>query len=49
MAEKQLGHVWAPKEAADPPPMDYFVPHFGEDSDVLASKKSIELGEKMAG
>ena len=30
-------------------PMDYFVPNFGVDADILANKKSLEIAEKTTG
>jgi len=49
-AEKYHGHVM---EASFDPPKepkrDYFVPHFGEDEDILATKKNIAAAEKALG
>ena len=45
-----LDHKWdvlAP--AADPPPRDYFVPHFGVDEDVKTSLANLASGEAKFG
>jgi hypothetical protein len=46
-AEELLGHKMAGDyfDAAKPPPRDYFVPHFGEDDDIKATKKNIAYAE----
>ena len=41
-----LGHHLTLKDAADPPPRNYFVPHFGEDPDIKAAKEHIAQQEK---
>lgn len=47
--EKKYGKWDYPKAAADPPPTDYFVPHFGYDSDIVASLKNLKDEEKLHG
>ena len=46
-AEESLGHVM---QASFEPPklhdMDYFVPNFGEDAEITASKKNTAYAEK---
>ena len=37
------------KPLADPNPRNYFVPNFGEDTDITQTKKSGELAEKKLG
>ena len=49
LAEHQLGHFWAPKDAADPPPRNYFVPNFGIDSDIRTSLKNLNENEAKYG
>jgi hypothetical protein len=49
LAEKQLGHVIDTSPAPGGPPMNYFVPHFGEDEDVAFTKKNIASAEKARG
>jgi hypothetical protein len=36
-------------DSADPPPRNYFVPHFGEDEDVSFTKKNIASAEASVG
>ena len=35
LAEKKLGHQWVVTKAVDPYPMNYKVPNFGVDPDIL--------------
>lgn len=36
--EKDMGHVFVPKESGDPYKMNYVVPNFGQDPDMIASR-----------
>ena len=49
LAENKLGHFWNPKDAPDPPPRNYFVPHFGIDSDIGTSLKNLNDNEAKYG
>jgi len=39
LAEGKMGHELSTAAPPDPPPMDYFVPHFGADEDVAFNTK----------
>merc|ERR1712159_627689 len=41
--------TWAPTPPKASHPTDYFVPHFGEDADMLGSRGSIAAAEKQLG
>merc|ERR1712086_226745 len=41
--------TWAPSAKASGHPVDYFVPHFGEDHDIKETKKSTGLAEAQYG
>merc|ERR1719375_927263 len=48
-AEAKLGHVLDASGPPDPPPRDYFVPHFGEDTDIKSTKKNVADAEAKFG
>jgi hypothetical protein len=49
-AEEDLGHVLqASFDPPDEPKRDYFVPHFGEDTEIKYTKKNIADAEKKLG
>ena len=41
--------TWSPTPADDGPPKNYFVPHFGTDTDILQVDKSIKAAETIVG
>ena len=41
--------TWAPSTPASGYPKDYFVPHFGEDTEIKASKKNVADAEAKYG
>jgi hypothetical protein len=47
--EKELGHVFTPKEAADGFKKDYKVPNFGPDPDMVGTARSIEGAQQELG
>ena len=49
IAEKQYNHFNWPADAADPPKRNYFVPHFGEDPEITATKANLAASEKSQG
>ena len=44
--EREPLAAWAPTPKADAHKMNYFVPHFGEDDDIKATKVSAGYAEK---
>lgn len=51
VAEKQLGHTWVgpPAKAPKGPPMNYFVPHFGQDDEIRSTLAEVGKAEKELG
>jgi hypothetical protein len=49
IAEKQYNHYNWPSDSPDPPKRNYFVPHFGEDPDITATKSNLAATEKAQG
>jgi hypothetical protein len=47
-AESALHHELN-TDTPDPPKRNYFVPHFGEDTDIMETKESIKTAEKSEG
>merc|ERR1711998_496322 len=45
----KLGHVLDTSGPPDDPPRSYFVPHFGEDTDIKSAKKNIADAEAKFG
>ena len=49
IVEKELGHVFTPKEAEDGPAKDYKVPNFGVDQDIKDATENISSAESTLG
>jgi hypothetical protein len=45
IAEKAYNHYVWPADPVDPPKRNYFVPNFGEDPDITATKSNIAAAE----